>query len=154
MSHLSAQLVIPGKIDSSFENVTVLPDELSKYDKPEQGKHMLRYYIQKSTLITGPLLVFGSLTGNTALYQAGLTGDMGSAMAVAGGAYIFGAAGFVATLLGLSSLFHGDRCFTPFRPTNNFLKLRESERIKAIEPFDSWDRVFEKNTTKVIEDTK
>lgn len=153
MPQTSTQLVVPDKIVSAFTEVSTLPDELSKYDKPEPGMgklSKLRYGVQKTALINGPLAVTVALGGNAALFQAGVTVDPLTAITVAGGAYLIGAAGSVATLLGLSSLFCGDRCFTPFRPTKKFLQLREKEQTKVIQPFDSWDAVFEQNNIHSI----
>lgn len=151
MSDPSKELVVPPKVLPSFKNAVAIPNEYSEFEKPEAGNSRVRYYFQKSALITGPLAVTGTFAGGMAAVHSGVDFNALSALAIIMGSVVTTSGGFLATLVGVLSLCSGDGYFTPFRPTKKYLESRKHLENKVLMPFDEWDRVFDNASIKGIE---
>lgn len=151
MPDTSTELVVPAKVLPSFNGAIAVPNEYSAFEKPEKGKLRVRYYLQKSALITGPLVTMGTVAGDMAVAQSGIDFNALSAVAILMGSVFTITGGLFATLAGTLSLARGDGYFTPFRPTKTYLESRKHLEDKILMPFDAWDNLFERANIKEIE---
>lgn len=148
-SHPKGALVVPEKVAPYF-NGDILPKPNSSITaKPESFRGKLKYYVDKSALLTGPPLLIGSCSGLALTTVAVPDPTFIFSMAAVIGYYTVGMLGMVGTIRGINSFINGDRKYSPLPPTKEFLALEASKQKPIITPFETWDQMFNKNDARV-----
>lgn len=147
-SETSTQIVVPEKVLPAFQGAVIPHENSSVLDKPTTFLGKVKHLARKSTLVTGLATVFGSIALDGYIDSTVQFADPFSPVAVTAGiiATIFG--GFAATAVGLDSTILGSGKYTPLPPTKKYLELEHSSKKSHIAPFDSWDSLFDKTTSK------
>jgi hypothetical protein len=142
--HPKGSLVVPEPAIPAFSNDILPKPDLAIDTPPKTLMGKLKRGIQKSTLITAPVLAFGAV-GGMMIGPHFLEFNALNVIALLGGGMISGALGFGGTLCALDSLNRGDGNWTPLPPTKEYLALEASKQEAIIQPFKEWDDVFTKN---------
>lgn len=147
-SEISNELVVPEKVLPVFQGAVVLREVPSVLDKPKTFSGKINRMAKKSTLVTGLTSVFGSIALDGYIDSTVQFADPFSHVAITVGIVAVVLGGMVATAVGLDSTILGSGKYTPLPPTKKYLELEKANTKSHIAPFDSWDSLFEKTTSK------
>lgn len=144
-SHPKGAIAVPEKLAVAFSGDILPRPENTLIFKPKTITGKIINAFKKSSLVTGPSIAIGSMTGLVSFAQANpdpittvmLVGTLGALSSMMAGSLI--------SVFAFSSLKEGDGKFTPLPPTKQYLALEESKQKPVITPFNEWDNIFAKH---------
>lgn len=148
-SHPHGAMVVPEKIVPYFQADLLPKPESSVTEMPKSFGGRIKYFVDKSSLLTGTSLFFGSMTALAYSIETIPDPTMLTAAGVTLTSAFAGGLGLTRMALGFQSIGAGDMKYAPLPPTKKFLELEETKKASAIAPFENWDNMFNKNDARI-----